>query len=287
MATTTRRGRQYRLDLSVRMSRSLLHSEDLHVLPRLLEQHASPWRECLHVHRHGRRIELEQGFAESVISIATERGETFREMVKRYGPGPSARQTGSIELRGCDDSLIVVIGVDDWVFAPSAGRYLVGNSISFQFCRARCCGVASEALARTLATACCEEMSVLHASGQRLAERDAKNMDFSSGAMAIGVDISRYLPGLYWLNYFGAAHCDLIGRERLLTAPAFDVRPVGDGVLLQVDEAPESWDAESSNNQAVMRHIGEEFFFLREQMDRVTRAPDFGLEPLKRFARFT
>ena len=47
-------------------------------------------------------------------------------------------------------------------------------------------------------------------------EFHAKNMiDDETGVEAIGVDITDAIPGLYWLNYFGARAClDLIGRER-------------------------------------------------------------------------
>ena len=51
--------------------------------------------------------------------------------------------------------------------------------------------------------------------------RAAKNMvDDERGCWAIGANIAYAVPGLYWLNYFGEPYADLIGRKRLLTAPA-------------------------------------------------------------------
>jgi hypothetical protein len=47
----------------------------------------------------------------------------------------------------------------------------------------------------------------------------ARNLDETSGARALGRDMSKALPGLYWLNLFGAPYVDLIGVERLRTAP--------------------------------------------------------------------
>ena len=124
---------------------------------------------------------------------------------------------------------------------------------------------------------------MLYAHGRLSAEWYAKNMLLDGGLRAIGVDMSRYLPGLYWLNWFGAPYCELMGRERLLSAPAFDAIALGDGVLLQVDERPDDWDSSDTRYARVLEHVGDRYFFLRNNPGRRTVAPDFGLEPLRRF----
>jgi hypothetical protein len=84
-------------------------------------------------------------------------------------------------------------------------------------------------------------------------------------------------PGLYWLNFFGAPYVDLMGRERLLTAPAYEVKPVDDGVLIALDSSANAWQtaAYRQREQAVIAHLGEKYFFSRHDPARQTVAPDF------------
>ena len=110
------------------------------------------------------------------------------------------------------------------------------------------------------------------------AEFNTKNMiDDQTGTRAIGRLLTDSLPGLYWLNLFGAPYLDLIGRERLLSAPAFEVNPVDDGVLLTLASAADAWERADykDREQAVITHLGEEFFFSRHDPGRKTIAPDF------------
>lgn len=106
----------------------------------------------------------------------------------------------------------------------------------------------------------------------------AKNMiDDETGVRAIGANITHATPGLYWLNFFGAPYVDLMGRERLLSAPAYEVKPVDDGVLIALDEAADGWQSEAyrRRERAVIAHLGEQYFFSRHDPERKTVAPDF------------
>lgn len=284
-----KRKQEYRLDLTVCVGQSLFSGDDLVVLERVLAERAGPWFTGLHAWQDekGRREVVAGSFAENVRQIAAEKGELYRQLTAQHGPGPHERRTGSIELRGGESSLVVVIGLDDCVFAPSAGRYLWGNTITFQFCRRDCCETSASELSRGIAEECCREMNVLYAHGHLIEEWDAKNMSRDSGMMAIGADVCRYLPGLYWLNYFGEPYCDLIGRECLLDAPAFESKPLGSGVLMLVEEDPESWNSDESHYFDVLSHVGDQYFFLRDNLDRQTAAPSYGMKELPRIARFT
>lgn len=106
----------------------------------------------------------------------------------------------------------------------------------------------------------------------------AKNMhDDSAGAWALNAGFLDGLPGLYWLNYFGPTYCDLIGRERLLSAPATEVKAAGDGVLIGLDPSPRAWTTPQYQQleQAVIEHLGKQYFFSRHDPDRETVVPDF------------
>jgi hypothetical protein len=109
-------------------------------------------------------------------------------------------------------------------------------------------------------------------------EYAAKNMiQDERSAKAIGANIEDAIPGLYWLNYFGATQVALMGRERLLTAPAYEVKPISDGVFLALDPSAEAWQNADyqQRERAVIAHLGEQFFFSRWDPDRRTVAPIF------------
>jgi hypothetical protein len=52
---------------------------------------------------------------------------------------------------------------------------------------------------------------------------------------AVGRDFSRYLPGLFSVNYFGERYVELIGREVLLHAPSERADTLGSGVIVVLD----------------------------------------------------
>jgi hypothetical protein len=278
----------YRLDLTLFVGRSLLEGDDLDVLERTLGVIASSWSTDLHVWQHDKKKRnLVGGFAEGLRAVASERGVAFQKLTQNHGAGRYERITGSAELRGNDSSLVVIVGMDEYTFAPSAGRYLWGNSITFQFSRSTFNGEHASLVASTIADQCCEHMNVPYAHGQLQEEWDAKNMATDGSTMAIGVDISRYLPGLYWLNFFGKTYSHLIGRDRLLKAPAHQSGALGDGIMMLVDEKPETWNKDNSNYSDVLNYIGDAYFFMRDKLDRQTRAPDYGLAQLPRHPRFS
>lgn len=109
-------------------------------------------------------------------------------------------------------------------------------------------------------------------------EFNAKNMvNDESGLYSIGVKLDVSLPGLYWLNYFGAPYLDLIGEERLMTAPVHSARKTGSGIILSLDESPFAWKSESYQNREriAIDHIGQKYFFHRDDPGRRLVAPLF------------
>ncbi len=109
-------------------------------------------------------------------------------------------------------------------------------------------------------------------------EFTAKNMvDDATGLRAIGVKLTESLPGLYWLNYFGLPYLQLIGEGVLSSAPAHRVQKVGAGILLVLDETPLAWMTAPyrEREQVVLQHLGQRFFFSRDDPGRVLAAPRF------------
>lgn len=132
--------------------------------------------------------------------------------------------------------------------------------------------------ARSMFETLSREISIRYAHAQLTEEFGAKNMvNDARGVWAIGVKLDVSLPGLYWLNYFGAPYVELIGEDRLLSAPAFAVHKVGAGIFMAVDESPSNWQsiAYKERESAIINHIGRDYFFLRDEPDRQLIAPDF------------
>jgi len=76
-------------------------------------------------------------------------------------------------------------------------------------------------------------------------------------------ELRRGLPTLYWRNLLGRPYVDLIGRETLLSAPAFRVEERTWGVRLQLTSDPpadQSFDAFRYTREQVLDHIGRQFF---------------------------
>lgn len=117
-----------------------------------------------------------------------------------------------------------------------------------------------------------------YAHARTRAEFEAKNMIREGRSVkAIGANLKRSLPGLYWLNFFGNEYVDLIGSDRLASAPVPDVEPIDAGFCIRLGDGPTDWSTEGYQQReaAVMSHFGNEFFFSRLHSERPTRAPSF------------
>jgi hypothetical protein len=187
---------------------------------------------------------------------------------------PPKRQIGRAVLKGTDDGLTIFMTHRDRTAVPELNstyaevyeQATIENRPAFEALRN---------LFQELAFA----LSIRYAFCVDGCEFDAKNMiDDETGVRAIGRLLSKSLPGLYWLNYFGPLYVDLIGRERLLAAPAYEVKPLGEGVLLALDVSPDNWisPAYRQREQATIDHLGKQYFFSRDEPDRRTLAPVFG-----------
>jgi hypothetical protein len=197
----------------------------------------------------------------------------WKKLREADGAAEGTFRSGSAEIRGANRSIVLVLLMGDlstWDLFNHATLQLLGRRIEgqplFQWARR-----ALEDLSM--------QMAPEYARNFAREEFDAKNMDLSYGQRAIGPkDYS--LPGLYWCNFLGAPYCDLIGRDRLLSAPAYEVKEVGAGVLLTLAEKPEEWKTPEykAREQRVLDHIGREYVWERDHPDKPTKSP-FKLPP--------
>lgn len=178
--------------------------------------------------------------AAAVLAGADERGETYRALVEKHGQPPLDRFFGSVELRGAGPELTVVIFVDQIVLSPLGLKHNLGNSVSLQVRRAKVEGIAGPEWLRAAFETLCGDLSPAWGAAHHPAEYWSKVMSDEPPVRPVGRDFGRFLPGVFWLNFFGRPYVDLLGEQRLRSAP--NAEPVGDGVLVAVGDDPRQWD---------------------------------------------
>jgi hypothetical protein len=109
------------------------------------------------------------------------------------------------------------------------------------------------------------------------AEYGKKVMSDEPPVRAVGRDFGRFLPGVFWLNFFGRPYRNLLGEERLRSVPG-ETAIVDDGVLVMLGADPRRWnEAESAAaEQNVRDHLGSELFFSKAFPDEVGVVPEWG-----------
>ena len=173
--------------------------------------------------------------------------------------------------------------------------WLFSNSISGTFGTSHVAGFRREDLVRGIVIALGGLPGFLWGAAYSTAEYRSSNLhDGADGMWAIGRDISSHLPGIYWLNLFGATYLRHMNLGESADSLQFArLTALGSGGLaVQIYERPEGWDSDAGRaaRNRVIAAIGEQFFFDRKEPERETIAPDFGLARLTepgRFAVFT
>jgi hypothetical protein len=89
------------------------------------------------------------------------------------------------------------------------------------------------------------------------------------------VPLPKSLPGLYWLTFFGAPYRELITSARLMSAPECQVTAHGSGYTLKLSDSPDDWSfsAYRDKEELIRRHLGEQYFFIRERVQKETVSP--------------
>ncbi len=259
------------LDIVLCLGGFLLIDDRLDGLQEVLLRHSSGWDGAL---RFWPRSPHE-------ISLDLHVTGTLLESVKRKLAEDqpwSSRVCGSVELRGATSALGLVLGVDEKTFNRVGDRWLWGNRIAIEVRKKKIGDDDAVEWAEAITRDLCATLSPWYARANSTGEYRSKNIDDTTGAVrAVGVDVAGGLPGLYWINFFGAPYVDLLGRDRLLTAPGDCIQEVGGGVLLRLSPNPLSWtsDAYRAVERSVLQHLGERYFFSKSEPTRPSIATPF------------
>lgn len=188
------------------------------------------------------------------------------------------RSNASVDLRGQKrDFLIVVRAHDKPLHRMRSGALLMNNHISFQVFSRKIEGVDADVWAelvfRTLAKSTAPVWGAVH----MVTEYWEKVMETKPSIQAVGRDFSRFLPGLFALNYFGGIYVELMGEPAFhRLAAQGQAASTGSGWVVCV-APPRRWnDAEmNASYAATLETLGGHHFFNRSNRGAPTSAPSW------------
>lgn len=82
--------------------------------------------------------------------------------------------------------------------------------------------------------------------------------------------ISHSIPGVFWVNFFGAPYVEMLGADKLRTAPCCSVRELDyGGFMLMLAPTPDEANSRKGRKmaEAVKDHLGREYFYDRSDGD--------------------
>ncbi len=274
--------RETDLDGELVFDRYLGAGDSLDVLQDALVKLAPRWASKLRIWRGPRDQRpidtgLPGALSAGIMEAASERGPTYRSLVERHGVPPFERLAGSVELRGSGPELVIVVSVDAMVVSPLGAKQQLGNRIALQVRRPKVGHSSGDIWLRDAFEFLCARLSPAWGSAGHAREYWVKVMSDPPRVEAIGRDFGRFLPGVFWINFFGRRYRELIGNDRLRSAPAERVARIDDGVLIVIADDPAAWDTPeyAVSEQRVRGHLGTELFFSKAEPERLTVAPDW------------
>ena len=278
---------QESLHIRLHPSRSLLAKGALTEVEHVLHEILPRWSHKLRVRIDIRSREWFDASKPDRLDGAVRRliqpGRTYKALVKRYGPGEYDRELGHATLTGDYSGVYVFLSLDDWIFMPQPDRQLFGNDISIWVERKDVEGMPAAQWMANASAILCESMDFMYGFAYCNGEYYSKNMDINRGG-AIGIDPSKYLPGLYWINFFGEPYVELIGKKRLMTIPDAITKELPTGVIVQFGTNPHAWNTSEyiTAIEKALDHIGRQYFFDRRNTNQQTVAPPFVFESVER-----
>jgi hypothetical protein len=268
------------LDAEIVFDRWIDPGDELDVLQSTLASHAPAWCTRLRLWRSARDqrpvdISRPGALKETVLSACYQRGPAYQALVQQHGRPESERSFGSAELRGSNRDLTVVISVDQTVLSPLGKSWSFGNRVNVQLRGATARKPSEGEWTAKLFAELCEQLSPAWGQAGAVAEYWAKAMSVSPRIEAIGRDFGRYLPGLFWLNFFGQRLCEHVGKSRFLDTRSHLVSEVNAGVLIGLSSDPGRWDTPEyqAEEARVRQYLGAGLFFDRNRPSERVAVP--------------
>jgi hypothetical protein len=209
----------------------------------------------------------QQGFIQAFLDLEIERQRKRRQIWhEKYGltlGDDKFRMHGTLHFRTEESQMFIHIHYDEWRSAKIQNEERLGNSVCVELSVNSKTSEVESSL-RRFVEAFFQSYPFCYGFGCLSDEFASKNIDSKGGGeRVVGLDFSKYLPGLYWANYFGN---DLRPKpDTSIQLDGFDVSKIETGTLLVSRQPPWHWREQSyrkAGSQAV-RTIGEKWFFDR------------------------
>jgi hypothetical protein len=284
--TMKKRKTQFRLDLHFYYDRFLATSDSITALHSLLISNAPTWMKRLHIWVDGKtplflHLTDPSDFPRAIQREAARRGILYHELQEKFGsPKVRPRTFGIVELRGADESLILIVSIDEDKLFRAGEAWRWGNYITVQVCQTQVEDTDAVAWSWDFFREMVRKSAPVYAHAEITEEYKSKNIaGDSAGIRAVGLDVSRGLPGIYWLNAFGPPYVEMMGRQKLLTSPAPVVDELRDCIFIGLSSLAGHWTTleYKKAEAAVIEHLGKHYFFSKDDPDRPLLAPDFGI----------
>lgn len=259
------------LNLRFYFDHSLINSSILNQFQKFLVKQAPRWTKNLHIWRTDKdkryiNLNNKNSLKENMLIVSFQHGPTFKWLESQFGSVPKHIH-GSAELRGSYSDIEVIVSIDELNYRKIGGKLLWLNCISVGIYGSKIEQLNYVKWARNFFESFCKEFGPIYSYAATDKEYSAKNMNKKDGVVkAVGVDFQKYLPGIYWLNFYGNEYCQIFNQEKLLAVSANRVAKVGEGVLLELSESPDTWNSEEYKNteREIRVNLGSNHFFLKE-----------------------
>ena len=219
----------------------------------------------------------------TVLDKGGRRGPMFDQLEKQNGQTAYERRFGEALIRTDTPSTFLTVRFDEYAPGmPSGDKWLFSNSIGGWTSRSSVAGHDRAEFIGELFNELAGLPSLLWGGAFMNSEFRERNLhDDHDGVWAVGRDIRRSLPGLYWMNAFGSPYIETIGADRLRRGGATAL-PASSNLVIKLYDAPEDWNTESArqNYRSILDRLGQEHFYDRDNPASDTVAPDFGLAEL-------
>jgi hypothetical protein len=260
---------------------ALCRSTELDELQQILAKAAPTWASRVRTERWAGNAAIDLSKPGSLREIgcaaATRRGPTYQELIREYGRGPFERQMGGVGCRGHTRSLWLGLTVDDYLLAPRGNEQMWGNQVSLQVNTLRVEGANAVTWLERVFDEICLLTRPVYANGSVTEEWDAQNIDRRRGVEAIGIDLSRHLPGLYWLNFLGFPYLPLVPALLRDGEEVAGIKDLAGGLKIRLSDDPAGWTSDTYQRVASQTRelLGKHLMFERDNPHAPTIAPNF------------
>lgn len=262
----------------------LFNPEKIRRIQRVVEKFAPKWSETLSIRSIEKATEFKLKDSDSLYSAMKKEyediekpfGDSIHKVLGSVGPEGEnlVRINGMQTISGSYKGLKMNISFDEIQLHQSIRQSPSG--ISFWITRKEIEGKDANYWAEEIFIALIKVLPSVY--GEIYIFEESRSKGYitykdDKGTIEMGINHPSKFDGLYWINYFGKNLCDLIGKSNLLSSPCYEIKKIGDGVMLKLDSLPQNWQTPKYRKREaqVKNHLGKEYFVTSLDKQKIIR----------------